>query len=211
MEEQKKQSVFKKPWLQSVIGIFTILFIFIGVISYKIISSRVAVDLGTISAPVINIGPEQPGILDEVYVSAGEKVTPGEALVRVGGETLYAKISGVVLTVQNVPGQVFNPGEAVVTMIDPFAMRVVATIDENKGLADIKVGDVASFTVDAFGSKTFIGVVDEISPTSKDSGVVFSISDKRETKQFTIKIKYDTGANPDFKNGMSAKIKIYTK
>jgi multidrug resistance efflux pump len=96
-------------------------------------------------------------------------------------------------------------------MIDPNELRVVGTIDENKGLSEIKVGNVASFTVDAFGNKKFTGVVEEVSPTSKESGVTFSISDKREIKQFTVKIKYDTLAFPDFKNGMSAKIKIYTK
>ncbi|MES2059419.1 MAG: efflux RND transporter periplasmic adaptor subunit [Patescibacteria group bacterium] len=211
MEEQKKQSVWSKPWVQSVIGIIVIASVLGSVIAYKIISSRIAIDLGTISAPVIVISPEQSGILDAVYVHAGDKVDAGEALAHVGGETLYAKISGTVLTAEEVPGEVFNPGQAVVTMIDPSALRVVGTIDENKGLSEIKVGQTAAFTVDAFGSQSFTGVVEEISPTSKQSGIAFSISDKREIKQFQIKIKYDNAANPDFKNGMSAKIKVFVK
>ena len=50
-------------------------------------------------------------------------------------------------------GKTFNPGQAVVSMIDPAQLRVVGTIDENKGLNEIHVGQLASFTVDAFGSK----------------------------------------------------------
>jgi multidrug resistance efflux pump len=211
MEQPKKESALKKPWVQSIIGIIVVIGALAGAIIYKIISSRVSIDLGTIEAPVIVISPEEQGILDEVYVRPGDEVNAGEAIAHVGGETLFAKISGTILAVQNVPGQVFNPGTPVATMIDPDELRVVGTIDENKGLTKIKVGDTASFTVDAFGSEEFVGIVDEISPTSKQSGVAFSISDKREIRQFTVKIKYDNSAHTDFKNGMSAKIKIYTK
>ncbi|MDB5204699.1 MAG: putative secretion protein [Candidatus Taylorbacteria bacterium] len=211
METQTKQSTFKKPWVQSLIGILVCAAILGSIIGYKIVSNKISIDLGTISAPVITISPEQSGILDTVYVNAGQEVTAGQALAHIGGETLYAKIAGTVLTTENVPGQIFNPNQAVVTMIDPQALRVVGTIDENKGLSDIKVGDVASFTVDAFGSQKFAGVVEEISPTSKDSGVAFSISDKREVRKFTIKIKYDNNAHPEFKNGMSAKIDVFIK
>jgi hypothetical protein len=78
-------------------------------------------------------------------------------------------------------------------------------------LADISVGDLVSFTVDAFSGKTYTGVVDSIDSTSNDSGVVFSISDKRPVKEFDINVKYDVALHPEFKNGMSAKMKIYKK
>jgi len=211
METTQKQGLLQRPLIQSLVGIIAIILIVAGILVYKLYSSTVAIDLGMISAPVIAIGPEQPGILDSIYIHPGDQVTAGEALAQVGGETLYAKIAGTVLTAENVPGEVFNPGQAIVTMIDPSELRVVGTIDENKGLTYIKVGDPATFTVDAFGSTEFTGVVDEISPTSSDLSVVFSISDQRPTKQFTIKIKYDTAAHPEFKNGMSAKITVFVK
>lgn len=211
METQTKQSMFKKPWVQSLLGIFICITILASVLGYKVLSSKVSTEYGIISAPIISIAPEQSGILDAVYVTPGEKVTEGQALAHVGGETLYAKIDGVVLTTQDVPGQIFSPSQPVITMINPSALRVVGTIDENKGISEIKVGDVATFTVDAFGSQKFTGVVEEISPTSKETGVAFSISDKREIRQFTIKIKYDTALHPEFKNGMSAKIDVFIK
>ena len=88
-------------------------------------------------------------------------------------------------------------------------MRVVARIDEDKGLVDIHEGQHVDFTVDAFGSKTFSGVVDEISPTSRQNDIVFTISDKRPTNQFDVKIRFDNNEYFELKNGMSAKVWIY--
>jgi len=96
-----------------------------------------------------------------------------------------------------------------VSIIDPTQLRVIGTIEENKGLDKISIGQIVGFTVDAFGSKKYTGIVDEISPTSHNSGVVFTISDKRETKLFDIKVRFNPDKYPELKNGMSAKITIY--
>jgi len=95
-------------------------------------------------------------------------------------------------------------------MINKSELRLLGTIKEDAGFSKIAVGDSVRFYLDAFPREEYVGVVDEISETSKDSSVVFSISDKREVKEFTIKIKYDIAKYPEFKNGMSAKIKVYT-
>ena len=206
-----KESFFKKSWVQSLAGIILIVIVLLGLLYFKSISSYVAIDMSQISAPIITIGPESEGILSEMYVKPGDVVTLDEPLARVGGETLSAKIAGIVIDTQNTPGQVFMPGSPVVSMIDPNQLRVVGEIDENNGLSSIKIGDPATFTVDAFGGAQFTGIVDEISPTSNQSGVVFSISDKREVKQFDVKVRYDIKLHPEFKNGMSAKLRIYAK
>jgi multidrug efflux pump subunit AcrA (membrane-fusion protein) len=96
-------------------------------------------------------------------------------------------------------------------MIHPEDMRVVGAVDENKGLEEIKPGQKASFTVDTFGSKTYVGVVDSVSQTADDTGVVFSISDKRPTEKFDVKVRFNVADYPELKNGMSAKITIYVK
>jgi multidrug resistance efflux pump len=96
-------------------------------------------------------------------------------------------------------------------MIDPTTLRIVGQIDENKGLDKIAVGQYATFTVDAFGSQKFSGVVDEISPEAQSQDVVFQISDKREEQIFDVKVRYDTTQYPQLKNGMSAKLWVYTK
>ena len=206
-----KTKWFATPWIQSLMGLIVILIILIGGLYLKSVSAYVYIDKSQIAAPLIVVGPESEGILSEVFVKAGDTVTAGEPLARVGAETLLAQTTGLVVLVNNTPGQVFMPGSAVVTMIEPKELRVIGQVDEDKGLAKLKVGEPALFTVDAFGRQTFTGVVDEISPTSDQTAVIFNISDKREIKQFTVKVKYDLTAHPAFKTGMSAKLRIYVK
>lgn len=209
--ENPKENIFKKPWVQSVSGIIIIMLIVSGILLFKSISSYIEIEDGTVSAPVISIAPETSGVLDEVYVKVGDEVKKGQSLARVGSEIITAKVDGVIIYTSNTPGQFFTYASPVVKMINKSELRVIGTIKEDAGFAKISVGDPVTFTLDAFGNKEFTGQVEEISETAKDSSVVFSISDKREVKEFTIKIKYDTEAHPEFKNSMSAKIKVYNK
>jgi multidrug efflux pump subunit AcrA (membrane-fusion protein) len=103
------------------------------------------------------------------------------------------------------------PGQTVVSIVNNKEMKVVGTIDETKGLNKVKAGQRATFSVDAFPGKTYEGIVDQISPVSDDTGVVFSISDKRPVKQFDVKVSFNVADYPELKSGMSAKITVYTK
>ena len=209
--ENPKKSIFSKPWVQSITGIIIIIAIASAVLIYKSISSYVTIDNSTVSAPIISISTESSGTLDEVYVKSGDIVTIGQPLARVGSEILKSKINGEIIYTSDTPGQVFNSSQAIIKMIDPKELRVIGTIKENEGLSKVKVGNPVSFTLDAFDGETYTGIVEEISSTSKDSSVVFSISDKREVKEFTVKVKYDTSLYTKFKNGMSAKMKVFYK
>jgi multidrug resistance efflux pump len=211
MEENNKQSIFSKPWVQSLVGIIVIAVALGGLIVWKSLSSHVSIENSQILAPTIAIGPQAEGILQEVDVQPGDSVTAGETVARVGSEILTAQVDGTVIATQDTPGEVIMPGTPVVSMIDPTQLRVVGTIEEDKGLADIKVGQPVTFTVDAFGNEKFDGVIDQISPTSDQSSIVFDISDEREEQNFDVKVRYDIAAHPEFKNGMSAKITDYIK
>lgn len=209
--ENPQKSIFTKPWVQSLSGIIIIILIVSGILLYKSISSSISIEDATISAPVISISPEVAGILNEVYVKEGDKVFVGQPLARVGSEILKAEVTGLIISVNNTPGQVFSPAAPVIKMIDPTESRVLATIKENAGLDKIAIGNPVTFTVDAFGSKKYTGFVEAISQTANDSSVVFNISDKRVIQEYSLKIKYDVSLNPLFKNGMSAKIKVFYK
>ncbi len=201
---------FSRPLVQSITGITVAVLLLAGVLLYKSLRASIAIDRARIEAPIIAIGPETAGTLEEVYVHPGDIVTAGQNLARVGSEILSAKRDGIILDTTNTPGQVFAPSQAVLHMIDPNELRVVGTIKENEGLADIAASNPVQFTVDAFEGKSFVGEVERVSPTSQESGVVFSISDKREVKEFEVTVRYDVAAHPEFKNGMSAKLKVYT-
>jgi multidrug resistance efflux pump len=182
-----------------------------GFIYWQIISKRVYVDAASIVAPEIDLSPSQAGILEGVYVNEGDAVNANQTVARVGDDLIQTKVAGIIVSVPDTVGAQVNPGTPVVTMIDPTQLRVVGQVDENKGLDRIQVGDPVTFTVDAFGSKQFSAVVDEISPTSQQSQVVFNISDQRQEQQFDVKARFDTTAYAQLKNGMSARMWIYVQ
>jgi multidrug resistance efflux pump len=177
--------------------------------------SRIYVEKSEIFAPIISLGPRlaptsPPTILDEVLVKEGDKVSKNKIVARLrDGSVIRAGADGIVLSVKNVPGQAVGNQDSIVKIIDPQEMRVVGRVEENKGLTDLRIGQKVTFTVDAYPSKEYHGVVDIISPTARTSDIVFSISDKREQRQFDVKVKYDVYAYPELKNGMSAKMWIY--
>ena len=51
-------------------------------------------------------------------------------------------------------------------------------------------------------------IVKEVSATAIDTGVLFSISDKRPTKKFSVTTNFGAARYPELKNGMSAKMSI---
>jgi multidrug resistance efflux pump len=171
--------------------------------------SQIYTDQADIEAPAITIASSTGGTLQKMLAQNGDIVAADTPVAQVADQVLRSDEAGLVIDAQNNIGETVTPGQAVVTMIHPEDLRVVAHVDEDKGLSDIKVGQLVNFTVDAFGSKTYTGVVDEISPTSRQSGVVFNISDEREVQEFDVKIKYDIAKYPELKNGMSAKVTIF--
>jgi multidrug resistance efflux pump len=210
-QNKKKKSIFANPIVQSLSGVILIALVLGAVLFWRASSGKVNIDKSVLEAPTISISPELSGVLSEVYVQAGDTVSPQEELAKVGADVLTSQIGGIVTDVQNNPGTTFSPGQAVVTMIDPNELRVVGTIDENKGLDKIAVGQPATFTVDAFGGEKFIGTVERIAPSANESNVAFSISDKRPTNTFNVYVRFDVAAHPEFKNGMSARLTIYTR
>ncbi len=181
----------------------------IGFAVWSNLSSRVYVDKAQVSADKIDLASPVSGKLDEVDVKVGDMVDADAVVARVGDSLVKSKTAGLVIMARTDLGKIVAPGEPVVSVIDPAALRVVGQVEEDKGLASISVGNRAVFTVDTFGGRKFVGIVDEVSPTSRSGDVVFNISDKRQKNEFDVKVRYDAAAYPELKNGMSAKLWIY--
>ncbi|HUC89093.1 MAG TPA: HlyD family efflux transporter periplasmic adaptor subunit [Candidatus Paceibacterota bacterium] len=212
MEEQNtKQNLFNKPIIRSIIGIVSVFILLGGFLFWQANNGTLFVENSYISAPIINLSGSTAGTLNALYVKEGDIISANTPVALVGTDIVTSKQSGIVISTTNNIGTFFAPGETVVSMIHPEDMRVVGAVDENKGLEEIKPGQKASFTVDTFGSKTYVGVVDSVSQTADDTGVVFSISDKRPTEKFDVKVRFNVADYPELKNGMSAKITIYVK
>lgn len=207
--EKKSRRLSKRGWIAVALIVIAI---GAGIGAYLLVNNKsVYIENSTIEAPEIDLAPTTPGVLQDMYVKAGDAVTANEVVARVGDELLQTKIAGIVTKADATIGQQYAAGQTVVAMIDPTALRVVGQIDENKGLSRIAVGQYVVFTADAFGSEKFTGVVDEVSPESQTSDVVFQISDAREEQIFDVKARFDTTQYPDLKNGMSAKMWVYAK
>jgi multidrug resistance efflux pump len=181
-----------------------------GYIFYQLLRDRVPIEDSLIQAPIITISPETPGKILDLKVYEGEKVKRGDVLAIVGTSSLNAYQDGLIVSVDNAIGSLASAQTPVVQMINFADMRIAGTIDENKGLDKVKVGQVVSFTVDALPGKTFWGYIDEISPTAKQTQLQFSVSSERPTQQFLIYARFNAYAYPQIKNGMSAKMTVYT-
>lgn len=171
---------------------------------------RIQIDNSLVEAPAINVVPTAPGKLTDLPVNEGQIVAKGDALATVGSNTIRADTDSQVIAINQDEGSSVGPAAPIMQLINPNHLRVDGTIDENKGLDQIKVGQVASFTVDAFPSQKFWGYVDEISPSAKATQLSFSISSERPTQQFSVYVRFDSHKYPQLKNGMSAKITVYT-
>lgn len=186
----------------------------IGIGAYWYVSSKtVYVDLSVVQAPVINLSPAASGQLQAVFVNVGDMVTANQPIARVGDDIVESQTSGEIVSVDENLGEFENAmtGQAIVaTMVDPTQLRVVGHLDEDKGLADVKVGDVAKFTVDAFGSKEYYGVVDEVGQISEGE-TTSNIFSQRPTYQFNVYVRFDPARYPELKDGMSARIWVYVK
>ena len=197
------------PMLAEAVLVIAIIALIGGYLYWQDMQGKIYIEKAEISAPIISLAPQVPGTIDQVYVQEGDRVSVGQRLARVGGQDITARTAGIIVWVNNAPGQMAYSQTPVVKMIDPWQLRLIGRIQEDKGLADIRPGQNVTFTVDAYGSREFQGVVESVSPTARQSDIVFSISDKREEREFDVKVWFDSFTYSELKNGMSAKMLIY--
>lgn len=196
--------------LRMLIAILFIALVAGGYFLYAFFQGRLFIDDSLVQAPVVTITAPNTGTLTEMDAYEGEIVSKGDSLAIVAGQTVYAPTDGLIVMADNQLGSSVSVQTPLVQLINAQDMRIAGTIDENKGLSDIKVGQVVSFTVDALPGKVFWGYIDEISPSAKSTQNAFSISSERPTQQFVVYAKFNAKAYPAIKNGMSAKITVFT-
>lgn len=209
---KKVLNKLKKPQnLRIFLSIIIAIIVILSVIMYEKRQGRVQIDNSVVSAPIISIAPETPGKLLLFPIYENELVKKGDVLAVVGSQTLRADTDGLIITANNQIGGLASATSPVTQLIRLDDMRIAGTVDENKGLNAIHVGQIASFTIDALPGRKFWGYVDEISPSAKQTQLSFAISSERPTQQFVVYIRFDARRYPEIKNGMSAKLTIFTR
>jgi len=201
-------SLLRNPLVLGVLVVVIAAGAFFGYRNWQDAQTKIYIDAAEISAPIIMVNPETPGVLKELFVKEGGHVSAGQKLFNVGDHVTNARVPGIITAVQDTPGQWAGNQTAVVQMYDPGSLRVVGHIQEDQGLSEIRTGQQVMFMVDAFGSQQFAGTVESIGDMANQSSAVFSISDKRQEKQYNIKATFDAKASPQIVNGMSARMWI---
>ena len=205
-------SKIKDPKVMRILIIIIVAVLLIGgFFIYEKLKDRVSIENSLVLAPIVSISPDTQGKILAIKVYDGERVRKGDGLATVGTKTLNAYEDGLVVSTNNAVGSLANPQIPVVSMINFSDMRIAGTLDETKGLNKIRIGQAVSFTIDALPGQTFWGYVDEISPTAKQTQLQFSVSSERPTQQFLIYARFNAYAYSQIKNGMSAKMTVYTK
>lgn len=209
------KNLFKKirnPKVLRIIALIAIVILVVGgYLFYQTRQGRVFIDNSLVSAPISSIAPTTPATLSEIDVYDNQIIKKGDPIAIVGGQTMYANTNGLIIMANNQIGSLVGPTSPVAQLINPNDVRIAGTIDENKGLSSLQIGQVVSFTIDALPGKTFWGYVDEISPSAVQTQATFSISSERPTQQFVVYTRFDATKYPEIKNGMSAKMTVYTK
>ena len=103
-----------------------------------------------------------------------------------------------------ITGTMNNPGTQIMTVSDLSRMLVRAEVDETD-VVDMKLGQKAKISVDAFPDTTFSGTVTEIGNTAKRS----AISTVEGQTNFEVKVAFDDNV-PEVRPGMTADVDIET-
>lgn len=119
-----------------------------------------------------------------------------------------APISGSVVNTFVETGEFVAPGGAVVRLADLSTMNLVVYLSETL-LPNVKLGQRATLTIDAYKDRTYEGVVAFISPTAEFTPRNIQTKEERVKLVFAVKIHV---ANPDqtLKAGVPADAIIHT-
>lgn len=123
--------------------------------------------------------------------------------------TIYAPMSGIVTVLNNkigerVVGTSQFAGTEVLRIADLSTMEILVEVNEND-IVNVKVGDTAQVSVDAYPNRSFKGVVKEIANTATTQ----SAGTQEEVTNFNVKVRILDHGNL-LRPGMSATADIQT-
>ncbi len=167
-------------------------------------------------------GREQVDIVAARAASANAKVEMARAAVEQAKLNLTytevrAPVTGVVSRRSVEVGQVVQPGQPLLALVNLEDVWVTANFKENQ-LASIRVGQPVSIKVDAFGGRTFRGQVDSIAAAT---GARFSLLPPENAtgnyvkvvQRVPVKIVFEPGQDPEhrLRPGMSVVPTVFAK
>ncbi len=183
----------------------------------------VSTDDARVSADLVSVTPQISGKLLELNVEDGDVVTQNQILARqemnnlpdssVDQSLVRAPISGIVIKKQGTIGEVWSPGQTLVTLVDPNKLYITADIEETK-LGKISIGQTVDITIDEYDSQKFTGKVKSIGEATNSALSLFSASTSgtftKVVQRIPIKIELDK-FNNKILPGTNAVVKVHVK
>ena len=145
--------------------------------------------------------------------SAQDEIRRAGAQLRLAGDdvsktVLNSPIDGVIIALNKEVGEmVVGSGftrDVIMTVADLSTMEIEVEVDEND-VPDVKIGQVATVTIDAFPKQKFEGKVTAIANSAK----VTALGTQEETTSFNVKIRL-SGDLGSLRPGMSGTAEIVT-
>lgn len=182
-------------------------------------------DDAQVSGPIVNVSAPSAGTLQSLSVKVGDKVTAGQTLGTVSTTSptgasntvnLTSPITGVVLQVPVVQGQVVAPGLPVVVETDPSSVTITAYVDEGQ-LNNIMANqnDQVDIHVDAYSDTSFTGHVNQIVNAAASEFSLLPTQDNasgnftKVGQRIPVIITLDGNAGKLLLPGMSAEVTIH--
>jgi membrane fusion protein (multidrug efflux system) len=147
---------------------------------------------------------------------AAARAAAENAAVQLSYTVLLAPADGIIAKRNVEPGELVQPGQALLSVVPQEEVWVTANLKETQ-LGNVKVGDAVQFTVDAYGGQVFHGTVESLSPAT---GATFALlPPDNATGNFTkvvqrvpVRIKVTDAPDPlrPLRPGMSVEVTIQT-
>ena len=194
----------------------------IRVAESKLVQARAGAEQAHAELQTAQTGPQQVNAMRARAASAEARVqqaraTLAQAELNLEYTTVKAPARGIVSKKGVNPGQVVQPGQPLLALVQIDDSWVTANFKETQ-LKDLRAGQRATFSVDALGGREFKGKVDSIAGAT---GARFSLlPPENATGNFVkivqrvpVKIVLEPGQDPDhlLRPGMSVTPTVYTK
>jgi membrane fusion protein (multidrug efflux system) len=194
----------------------------IRVAESKVIQARAGAEQAHAELKTAETAPQQVSMTKARAAAADARVQQAranlaQAELNLQYATIKAPARGVISKKSLNPGQVVQPGQPLLALVQLDDVWVTANFKETQ-LKDVRAGQRATVTVDALGGRSFNGKVDSIAGAT---GARFSLlPPENATGNFVkivqrvpVKIVLDSGQDPEhlLRPGLSVTPTVYTK
>jgi membrane fusion protein, multidrug efflux system len=194
----------------------------IRVAESKVTQARAGADQAHAELQAAETAPQQVSMTKARAAAADARVQQAranlaQAELNLQYATVKAPAGGVISKKSLNPGQVVQPGQPLLALVQLDDVWVTANFKETQ-LKDVRAGQRATFKVDALGGRSFNGKVDSIAGAT---GARFSLlPPENATGNFVkivqrvpVKIVLDSGQDPEhlLRPGLSVTPTVYTK